>query len=493
MRNSKPRSGRLPGEAKLEPPLAIPAGDGRDLTEMANARRFAEEHQKVLRYRASDRNWYVWDERVWQSDKEGSVLRLAQQTVERLWDAVSELPTGDLHTQGRRHARHSSSAAGLRAMISLAAADPRVIAPDDGFDAAPHLLNVANGTIDLRTGQLRPHRSSDLLTRLIEVEYDERATCPRFLQFLDEVLKEDEELQAFLQRAVGYSLTGETREQVLFFLVGHGGNGKTTLLEVLRALLAPYAAAADMATFLPSRSDRIREDLFALKSARFVTAVEAGEQTLDEVLLKRISGGDFLRARTLYRKSQEFRPEFKLWFAMNQLPAIRGTDDGIWRRVRVLPFEARIAKVDHHLLEKLQAELPGILTWAVCGSRDFYEHGLQSPARVRETVHTYRLENDPVAAFLQDCCVREPLAKTVAGELYQAYVAWCFETVRPVLSTTAFGRALNGHGLYGRKSGSVCWRLGVRPTADPRDELEVDPWANPAAQRKSIASEPCMR
>jgi putative DNA primase/helicase len=232
-------------------------------------------------------------------------------------------------------------------MVKLAASELDFQVQPSRLDADPWLLNVANGTLDLRTGKLRSHRRSDLITRLAPVRWNPAADCPRWKAFLDEIFDEDVALIEYVQRAAGYSLTGDTSERVLLILHGEGANGKTTFLETLTAALADYAACTPTETLLAKRPDAIPNDVARLKGARFVTASEAGEGVqLAEARVKELTGRDRVPARFLHREWFEFCPEFKLWLATNHKPVIRGTDKAIWDRIRLVPFTVRIAKMN---------------------------------------------------------------------------------------------------------------------------------------------------
>jgi putative DNA primase/helicase len=269
------------------------------------------------------------------------------------------------------------------------------------------------------------------MTKVAPAPYDADAKCPTWLAFLARIMNGNQPLIDFLQRAVGYSLTGTTGERCLLFLYGIGANGKSTFLEVLRALLAEYAQQADFTTFLERKGDSgPRNDIARLFGARVVTSSEVGEgKRLNESLVKTLTGNDTVTARFLHAEFFEFSPQFKLWLAANHRPVIRGTDNAIWTRVRLVPFLVSIpeGERDLGLKDKLVAELPGILAWAVQGCLLWHEYGLGMPAAVQEATESYRRESDTLGAFLEDCTVAEADAATKATELYQAYKQWAEE------------------------------------------------------------------
>jgi putative DNA primase/helicase len=287
-------------------------------------------------------------------------------------------------------------------MLARAQAERGVAITHNALEVDPWRLTVMNGTLDLRTGEMGEHRREDLYTRFVPVEYDPVAECREWLVFLNRVLNGNEELIAFLQRAMGYSLTGSTGEQCLFFLHGSGANGKSTFLEILRALLGDYAVQADFATFLENRNDGPRNDIARLFGARVVTSSEVGEgKKVNESLVKSLTGTDRVAARFLYAEAFEFLPTFKLWLAANHKPVIRGTDTAIWRRIRLVPFTVEIpeGERDPELPNRLRAELPGILAWAVQGCLLWLESGLGVPDQVRAATDAYRRESDILGAF----------------------------------------------------------------------------------------------
>ena len=259
-------------------------------------------------------------------------------------------------------ALRSESVYGRRATLESAQSIPALATIAEDYDRDPFLLTVGNGTIDLRTGHLRPSQPDDLITRATDVDYFPAATCPRWLQFLDEVFGGDEALISFISRAVGYSLTGDTREQCLFILWGGGANGKSTFLETVLKLVGRHSAITPFSSFLVQRNaGNPRNDVAKLHGARLVKAAESGKEgALDETIIKEITGGDTISARFLYQEFFEFKPTFKLWLATNHRPSIRGTDDAIWRRIRLIPFTRQFSgrNRDPKLLETLRGELP---------------------------------------------------------------------------------------------------------------------------------------
>lgn len=438
-------------------------------TDLGNAQRLVRRHGHELRFAIHLQRWLAWDGTRWKVADRGEVQQRASETILSLYPQLPNLPDQE-RADLLRHAKQSESLRALRAMVTLAETEPGIPVSQQELDADDWLLNLANGTLDLRTGQLRAHDPHDLITKIAPVHFDPRATCPTWEAFLDRIFGGDGDLIGFLQRAIGYSLTGDTSEQVLFFLHGRGANGKSTLLETIRRLLGEYAAGASFAAFLSGRGDAPRNDLARLQGARFVTAAEAASgRHLYEVLVKQLTGGDMVTARYLYREEFEFHPRCKIFLAGNHKPRIEGTDEGIWRRLRLIPFGTTIPEEDRdpELKGKLAAELSGILNWAVTGCLAWQRQGLGTPRAVRAATDEYRGEEDQLGTFLRERCVEGPVRRVASGALYEAYKAWCAETGEAPLSQHDVGRKLTERGFEQQRANKERVRLGLalRPSA----------------------------
>jgi putative DNA primase/helicase len=373
------------------------------LTECGNAERFVDQHGDCVRYCAVKRQWLVWNGIKWAAD-EGAAMQLVKKTVRAMRVehkqvlADSECDAGDWESARRqaealaRWANRSESAAQISATLRLAQSDPRVTVDPGEFDRSPWLLNLSNGCVDLRSGKLREHRAEDLLTKIAGAEYQSRARCPRWKRFLSEIFKPYPDIIPYLQKAIGYALTGETYEECVFVLLGSGRNGKSTLIGVIHELVGDYGGVAEMDTFLAGGSSYLREDLADMRGRRFVSAQEpllSGR--FAEATLKWVSGGDKLRARRLYEHAQEFQPTHKLWLAMNRLPALRSDDEAAWSRLRVIPFEVSFAgREDTDLKAELRTETNGILKWALEGCLLWQRDGLAAVASIRDSTGLWR-------------------------------------------------------------------------------------------------------
>jgi len=461
---------------------ANPARAGEEherLTDVGNARRFARANRGEILYCHTWNCWMVWDGVVWHADQTGEAMRRAKDVVRNMYREAGELPEGPARAQLAKHATSSERSSRLEAMIKLARSEESIPVLPDEFDADSWVLNLENGVLDLSTGELREHDPANLCMKQAPIRFSSEATCPRWDSFLREIFDSNDELISFIGRAVGYFLTGSTKEQKLFFLYGRGANGKTTFVEVVRALLGTYAVATDSSSITRRGRRGVRNDVARLNGARLATAQETDfDEPLDEPLVKQLTGGDTITARFLYSEAFDFKPRFKLLLAGNHKPVIRGTDDAIWRRIVLIPFEVTIPEKeqDRDLLRKLLRELPGILAWAVRGCLDWRSRGLLIPRSVLNATAEYRTESDFVGDFIADCCVLDPAARESATDLNRAHTEWARENGGAPASPTFLGRQLAERGLRKRKSGGRNHWQGIRlRERDSRDGLAPNP------------------
>jgi putative DNA primase/helicase len=442
-------------------------------TDLGNGERFIAQYGENLLFCNLWKSFLTWDGKRWELDNSQQVRRWGRLTIRGIYDEAQRFTDQAKNTEDEekkeklvkramtllRHAVKSEADPRLNVMIRNAQMDCPVL-PEE-LDADPWRLNVLNGTLNLQNGTLQPHRREDRITKLIPIKDNPIARCPLWETFLDAIMDGNQELIEFLWKAIGYSLTGDCREDCLFLLYGLGANGKSTFLEIIRAVLHEYAKQAEFSTFLHRDRDSVRNDIADLRGARFVTAVEVDQgKRLSEALIKQLTGRDTMKARFLFQEYFEFQPQMKLWLGTNYKPVIKGTDEGIWRRMRLVPFTVRFEgeKKDKELPEKLKAELPGILAWAVRGCLAWQEKGLPIPEAVQVATDGYRKEMDVMGNFLEEICEQKPHLRVKARDLYNAYVSWSGDKH---ITQTAFGRALNERGIAREKTSGTVWRLGV--------------------------------
>jgi len=372
-----------------------------------------------------------------------------------------------------KFAARSETNRAISAMVELAKSEPGIPVLSDQLDRDIWLLNCKNGTLDLRTGELRPHNRKDYITRIIPTEYNPYADFEEWAKFLHRIMNDNAELISFLQRAVGYSLTGSTREQCLFMLYGCGANGKTTFLEAISDVLAGYAQRTPTDTLLAKDTSWISNDIAGLKGARFVVASEVEEgKRMAESLVKQMTGGEKMTARFMRAEYFEFTPHFKLWVGTNHKPVIRGTDQAIWRKIKLIPFNVTIPpeERDKNLLNKLRREMPGILNWAVMGCMDWQKNGLGEPEEVIKATNDYRSEMDVLTRFVSDCCTTATQRGTKSSELYKKYAEWSKDNGEFALSQTKFSTRMQEKGFSKiRTSRGMVWE-GIAIVDDDADD-----------------------
>lgn len=439
------------------PEKKVMEGETFNLTDMGNAERLIARFGDEMLYCRAWKSWVTWDGTRWQMDETGAVERMAKMTVRMIPD---EAPTkGKKRDAVLKHAIKSESASRLEAMVRVARSDEKVITKPDTFDTDTWLLNCQNCLIDLRDMRVMPHQKEHRLMKQVQAFYDPKAKAPTWEKFLHKVMAGNENLIAFLQRAIGYSLTGETREQVIFFLHGRGSNGKSTMLETLRYVLGDYSKNTPTSTLMRrGDSSSVNNDIARLPGVRLVTAIETDDnQQLSEATVKAITGGDTITTRFLFSEFFEFKPAFKVFLACNHKPVITGVDNGIWRRIRLIPFSVIFEEheKDMTLPFKLQAEASGILNWALQGCAAWQKNGLGVPPEVADAVNEYRGEMDVLAGFLNDRCVINRNAVAPAIDLYEAYTEWADSNGERAQSQRTFGMKLSERGFEKRRSGQT--------------------------------------
>ena len=448
--------------SRYEPSRSYP------FTDIGNAKRLVDQFGTDILYCPAYKSWFIWNGEVWQKDESNQIMERAEMVVEQIRTEAAAIPKDGLKNKMFQHAKTSGQLPRMKAMISLAQRSVSV-SPDD-FDGDSWLFNCQNGTVDLRTGQLRRHERDDLMTKMPPVAFDPAAECPRWTRFLSQIMAENENLISYLRRVMGYCLTGSTAEQVLFFLIGNGANGKSTLLSVLMRIMGDYTRQADFESFLVKNSSHIRNDLARLKGARLVSAseVDAGGR-LSEPLIKQITGGDPIPARFLFKEYFEYIPTFKVLLVANHKPTIVGNEHAIWRRIQVIPFNVTISEQDRdpRLLDALTEELPGIFNWMLQGCLEWQSGGLRPPGDVLSAGNEYREDMDRLGEFLNGDYVVEPgndRLTIMSRELYGEYRLWCSLNHETPVSQRVFNKMLQERGLRkarrttsGAGHGQVYW------------------------------------
>lgn len=422
-------------------------------TDLGNAHRFSEDHKGELCF-TDGRGWMVWNGKNWEIDTTYRVLDNAKKTIVKIFrqakvllsETLQEIDKLTKADQNRdeeaitkalemmklanafmKWAYKSQERSRVDAMIALS--KDRLATRDEEFDMHPYLLNVQNGILDLKNGILYQHNPEKKITKIAATYYDPNANCPTWLKFLSRIFNDNQELIEFIRRAVGASLSG-VNIQAFFILIGIGANGKSTFTNAIQEMIGNYAIKLRSETFMVKRNDSIPEEIAQLDGKRFAVASELADgQKLNESLIKDLTGGDSMRARFLYKNSFQFRLHAKIWLYGNHRPNIVGTDEGIWRRPKMINFDVIIPEAERDALlpYKLQQEFAGILTWAVQGCFEWQRLGLAPPQEVLAVTTEFRMESDSLGSFIEDCLTKKDQANITAGELYETFIIWCEE------------------------------------------------------------------
>lgn len=488
----------------------IPAnGHSPPFTEFGNGERLRDMHGADLLYCHDWKKWLTWDGSRFAEDRTGEIYRRATKTVRDMYEqgaamaaaaaaAADERESIKLSEQSeaiQKWARRSEERRKIEAMIAMAQPLGDIPVLPRELDKNEWLLNCPNGTINLRTGALQDHDKADRITKVTSVEYDASAECPHWEQFLELVMGGDADLIGFMQRAAGYSLTGAVGDQVIFVLYGTGRNGKSTFLETLMAILGDYAAKAPPDLLMVKRGEVHPTEKTVLYGARFVPAIETEKgRRLNETAVKELTGGDTIQARRMHENFWGFRPTHHLWLATNHKPMITGTDLGIWRRIRLVPFAVTIGddEEDTAFPDKLKAEWPGILAWAVRGCLEWQECGLVPPAAVQSATKEYRESMDVLGDYIAEHCIEKDGVSASAKQLYDCYTSWVKESGEKVMSKIQFGQTLLERGFKKFTEGhnkKTMWRglaLKIEDGHEP-DEMQ-QPFAGIAGVAEPYSS-----
>ncbi len=429
--------------------------------DIGNGQRFAAQHQRRARYCPPWKCWLIYDvaEGRWVRDEGFVVDSLAKATARSIEREAARIEDEAKRDAMRKFAKLSTDRTRRQKMLEDARSEDGMIILPTQLDLDLFALNVLNGTIDLKTGQLRPHSPDDLISQLAPVVFDPKATCPLFEEFIGQVFGGDAAMIDCVQRALGSALAGDIIDQTTFLLYGGGANGKSTLLQTIARILGSYAHETPPETFLERKNERIATDIADLLGVRLaLTSESARGQKFDEAKMKRGSGGERLTGERKFEHPFSFYPQYKLFFVTNHLPRIEGTEDAVWRRLMTVHFKARFwsrekgergpehLRADKGMLQKLKAEYPGILNWLVDGCLRWQKEGLLWPDEVLADLDAYREEMDELRGFIEDCCTLSPRAETPSKSLYRAYESWCLDNAKEPMSEHSFAIKLTERG-----------------------------------------------
>ena len=440
-----------------------------ELNDVGNANRFVARFRNSSLYSPVQDRWYDWTDRYWQEDKSKLCIQHAEEIRQVIKDDAETATNPKARKVLLEHAHRCGSIGRLESLLRVAQA---YLAKDiNDFDRDPELLNLNNGTFDLRTCSLREHNPADFLTSLIHLEYKPEAKAKRWEQFIQEIFDGNEELIGFVQRAIGYSLSGIMDEQVFFLLYGTGANGKSIFLNTVMAVLEEYAATAQSSTFMLKKYDTSTNDMARLKGKRFVITTEAaGGAKFDEEKIKQVVAGDKITARFLFQEFFEFTPQFKLWIACNHKPKVQGDDRGIWRRIRLIPFSQVFEgdRCDQQLGTKLLVEREGILRWIIDGFKEWKRHGLGRAGLVDAATEEYRSEMDNLGEFMAECCVINPKCQVNSGLLHTEFKRWTEARGEWSMTQTMLSLRLKERGIMKRhsKHGTKLIGIGLKDEKD---------------------------
>ena len=461
-------------DARLGPMDAATDGQPYSRSDLGLAERVSAYHGSRIAFNSDAASWLIWNGKVWEPDPNKVELKkLFADVARKVHAEVAALPEsmGGARMDFYRFALSCEASARIEHSISLLPTCGAIARRNRDFDRDAHLMNVANGIVDLRTGELLPHNCNALCTKISDVEYRRGAQDDLFDRFITATTDGDTDFMMYLQRAAGYSLTAYTGEKCLFLIYSEQTDtAKSTFLNALKTAAGGYAITVDADLLLDRNQNQQSYDVAKLQGARVVSAAESKDgRRWNSGLVKNLTGGDPIRAREIRQSSVEFLPKFKLWLATNHAPTIEnGGDDAMWNRLRRMPFNHRIPKAERDPAIKAALENPSsptaqaFLRWAVEGARMWFKHGLGTCSVIDDELEAYQRETDPLGAFLDDCCVMNEFAHVKTSELREAYDGWCREQgQRFPLSRTNFARALRKHGCVDGKIGGMRVWLGV--------------------------------
>lgn len=446
------------------------------LNDFGLGERFVHHCGKYARFCKSWGMWLLWDGKRWKPDETGEVEEWGRQVIKKIPEEAAAVSDDDVRSRILKFAAKCCHRNYLENMLRMAQTMPGIPVTPAQLDKDTWVINCDNGTLDLKTGTLKPHNPQDMITKVTPLEYRKSVFCPTFMKFLNRIFNGNKDLISFVQRAAGYSLTGSTVEQVLFLCHGSGANGKSTLINAICECLGDYGTSTPMTTFVDRQAGAATNDIARMRGLRIITALETNKGGyLDEGTVKQLTGGDPISARFLHKEFFEFMPTFKFWLGFNHKPVIKGTDYGIWRRIKLIPFEETISEdeKDKQLPEKLKSEMPGILSWMVEGCLEWQREGLKSPLEIESATSEYRDEMDVFGDFLKTWCVIDPNVKSRNDEFYKYYELYCKESNIRAMSGKRIVAAMKERGfkIDADRSRRFFW-LGIGLGQDESEELQ---------------------
>lgn len=386
--------------------------NGNDTDERIYADMFVKEHTNNVLYAHDEKAWYRWDGSRFKRDVDGGIGRDATDTIRSFYEAASKVAGDDQHAKelrakyiklGQKNDTHKNRTA----MLATASEYADIAITSDKFDQDPFLLNCPNGTIDLRTGEIAPNNKGNRLSKSTNTYYYPEAKHDTFDRYFDEITGGNQEIKDYIQKSVGYTMTGSTKEQCLFFLYGEGSNGKSTFIETIASVLDEYAYATKPETFVKSSFSGDYKDDGNWKGKRMVFSTETAEGSVwDNSFIKRMTGSDTVSSERKYENATNWKAQFKIWISGNHKPVVKDLSDGMWRRLRLIPFMVKIEedKKDLDLPKKLEAEKSGILNWMIEGCKKYHAEGLKTPQLVANSVKEYRTESDIIQLWITERC-----------------------------------------------------------------------------------------
>jgi len=445
-----------------------------NMTDWGRAKIFADEHKDIVRYSYTMNCWYIWDGKRWKPDSSGLIFQLAKSTIHNMYNDV--LPNIDDYDKKKKFTMslvRAENQHALKAMLDSASNEPNIPVDVTDFDKQLDMINVNNGVVDLNNGKLLPHDKSYNMTKMLLLDYDRGAKCGVWLDFLNTTFEGNQELIGFIQRFLGYSLTGFTDEQIFCIFYGHGSNGKGTLIDTVMNVMGEYAKTTEPETIIKKKYERSStNDLADLWGARFVTTSETDTyQELDEGRIKRITGQDPIKCRFLYKDLFEYIPEYKLILLTNHEPIIKSHDYSIWRRVKKVPFKMQLPreKWNLNLRRELLDEREGIFNWLVQGAVEWKKNGLQIPDIIENATEEYKEELDVIGDFIEMCTDIGDNLSVRNTDLYKCYEQWCEGTMNKPFATNTFSRALIERGFNNIKINGMRGKKGL----DIRNDVKI--------------------